>query len=133
MHHPALFKPLHADHHASQPPTAWAAMSFHPGEALTGAFVVPALVFILPLHAGVVLCVLLVMTVMGVSNHMGWEMFPARLVHGRAGDWLITATHHQLHHDRYRCNYGLYFRFWDRLCGTDHGLGTFARGASRRG
>ena len=128
MHHPALFRPIHAVHHASKPPTAWAAMSFHPWEALSGAFVIPALVFVLPLHAGVVLAVLLVMTVMGTANHMGWEMFPTRLVHGRAGKWLITATHHQLHHERYSCNYGLYFRLWDRLCGTDRGLGRFAGG-----
>ncbi|MBK6802009.1 MAG: sterol desaturase family protein [Novosphingobium sp.] len=130
MHHPALFKPIHAVHHASKPPTAWAAMSFHPWEALSGAFVIPALVFVLPLHAGVVLAVLLVMTVMGTTNHMGWEMFPARLVRGRAGQLVITASHHQLHHERYNCNYGLYFRFWDRLCGTDRGLGTFAGDAS---
>ena len=125
MHHPALFRPIHAVHHASKPPTAWAAMSFHPWEALTGAFVIPALVFVLPLHAGVVLGVLLVMTVMGTTNHMGWELFPSWLVRGRAGKHLITASHHQLHHERYSCNYGLYFRFWDRLCGTDRGLGTF--------
>ena len=31
----------------------------------------------------------------------------------------------KLHHEKYRCNYGLYFRHWDRLCGTDRGLGTF--------
>ncbi|MBP6111932.1 MAG: sterol desaturase family protein [Sphingobium sp.] len=128
MHHPALFRLVHAVHHASRPPTAWAAMSFHPFEALSGAFVIPALVFVLPLHIGVVLAVLLVMTVMGVTNHMGWELFPTGLVRGRAGKWLITATHHQLHHDRYNCNYGLYFRIWDRLCRTDHGLGAFSRG-----
>lgn len=131
MHHPALFRPMHAVHHASRPPTAWAAMSFHPLEALTGAFVVPALVFALPLHVGVVLTLLLVMTIMGVTNHMGWELFPAHMVGGKVGDWVITATHHQLHHDRYSCNYGLYFRIWDRLCGTDHGLGAFARSGSR--
>jgi sterol desaturase/sphingolipid hydroxylase (fatty acid hydroxylase superfamily) len=28
-------------------------------------------------------------------------------------------------HSHYRCNYGLYFRFWDRLCGTDRGLARF--------
>ncbi len=38
---------------------------------------------------------------------------------------LVTASHHQRHHDQYRCNYGLYFRVWDRLCGTDRGLGDF--------
>lgn len=128
MHHPALFRRIHAVHHASKPPTAWAAMSFHPWEALTGAFVVPALVFMLPLHIGVVLAVLVVMTLMGTTNHIGLELLPARLVHGKAGRLLITATHHQLHHERYSCNYGLYFRHWDRLCGTDRGLGSFARG-----
>ncbi|MBP6363876.1 MAG: sterol desaturase family protein [Novosphingobium sp.] len=133
MHHPLLFRRIHAVHHASRPPTAWAAMSFHPWEALSGAFVIPALVFLLPLHQGVVLAVLLTMTVMGVTNHMGWELFPARLVHGSAGQWLITATHHQHHHDHYRGNYGLYFRFWDRLCGTDRGLGRFARRAAGPG
>lgn len=125
LHHPALFRRFHAVHHASRPPTAWAAMSFHPGEAISGAVVVPLLVFVVPLHVGVVLTLLLIMTIMGVTNHMGWDMFPRRLVHSRAGKWLITATHHQLHHDRYQCNYGLYFRFWDHLCGTDRGLGRF--------
>lgn len=125
MHRPKLFRAAHAVHHASRPPTAWAAMSFHPLEALTGAVVIPALVFIVPIHAGALLVVLLIMTVMGVTNHMGWEIFPPQAVQGRAGQWLITASHHQRHHREYGCNYGLYFRFWDRLCGTDRGLGTF--------
>ena len=80
--------------------------------------------------------VLAIMTLMGVTNHMGWEMFPARLVHGKLGKWLITASHHELHHQKYRCNYGLYFRHWDRLFGTDRGLGEFAalvRGAMLAG
>ena len=122
MHRPRAFKLAHAVHHASRPPTAWAAMSFHPIEALTGAIVIPALVFLVPIHVAMLGLVLTVMTVMGVTNHMGWDMFPRRLVHSRLGGWLITASHHQLHHERYRCNYGLYFRFWDRLCKTDAGL-----------
>ena len=122
MHRPAWFKAMHAVHHASRPPTAWAAMSFHPWEAITGAVVIPALVFFVPIHVAMLGLVLLVMTIMGVTNHMGWEMFPRRLVHSRLGGWLITASHHQRHHEEYRCNYGLYFRFWDRLCGTDKGL-----------
>lgn len=125
MHRPRLFRIAHAVHHASRPPTAWAAMSFHPWEALTGAIVIPALVFLIPIHVGALATVLTIMTVMGVTNHMGWEMFPRWLVRGPAGRWLITATHHQRHHDLYACNYGLYFRFWDRLCGTDAGLGNW--------
>ncbi len=125
MHLPRPFRIAHAVHHASRPPTAWAAMSFHPVEALTGAVVIPVLVFLIPIHLGVLAVVLGIMTIMGVTNHMGWEIFPRFIVNGVAGRWLITASHHQRHHAEYRCNYGLYFRFWDRLCGTDRGLGRF--------
>lgn len=128
MHRPRWFRIAHAVHHASRPPTAWAAMSFHPIEALTGAIVIPALVFLIPIHVGALGLVFAIMTIMGVTNHMGWEIFP-RFVHsGPLGAWLITARHHQRHHQYYGCNYGLYFRFWDRLCGTDKGPGDFTHG-----
>ncbi len=122
MHRPRPFRVAHAVHHASRPPTAWAAMSFHPWEAITGAVVIPALVFLIPIHVAMLGVVLAIMTVMGVTNHMGWEIVPRRLVNSALGGWVITASHHQRHHEEYRCNYGLYFRFWDRLCGTDRGL-----------
>jgi sterol desaturase/sphingolipid hydroxylase (fatty acid hydroxylase superfamily) len=108
-------------------------MSFHPAEAVTGAVIIPLLLFIVPIHPAALLVVLLVMTVMGVTNHMGWEIFPDAIVHGRAGGWLITASHHERHHRDYQCNYGLYFRAWDKVCGTDKGLGDFARGAAAGG
>lgn len=126
MHRPRIYKRMHAVHHASRNPTAWTAMSFHPWESVTGAVLVPALVLLIPIHYGALLTVLTIMTVMGVTNHMGWEMFPRWLVRGPLGQWLITASHHQRHHDKHRCNFGLYFRFWDRLCGTDAGLGEFS-------
>ncbi len=122
MHRPKVFRVAHAVHHASRPPTAWAAMSFHPIEALTGAVVIPVLVLLVPIHVAMLGLVLFVMTVMGITNHMGWEMFPRSLVNSRFGGWLITASHHNRHHEQYRCNYGLYFRVWDRLCKTDAGL-----------
>lgn len=122
MHAPAVFRVAHAVHHASRPPTAWTAMSFHPLEAVTGAVVIPALVFLIPIHVAVLGLVLAIMTIMGITNHMGWELFPRRLVQSPVGSWLITASHHQRHHEHYPCNFGLYFRFWDRLCGTDRGL-----------
>ena len=105
---------------------------FPPWEALTGALVIPLLVFVIPIHVAMLGLVLGIMTLMGVTNHMGWEMFPARLVKGTAGKYLISASHHELHHQKYRCNYGLYFRHWDRLCGTDRGLGEFAPARAAR-
>src|SRR3546814_11743344 len=100
-------------------------MSFHPIEAVTGAIVVPALVFLIPIHVAVLGLVLAIMTVMGIGNHMGWEMFPRALVHGPAGRWLITATHHQRHHAAYRGKYGLSFLFWDTARGPVIGVVDF--------
>ncbi|MDY7096532.1 MAG: sterol desaturase family protein [Pseudomonadota bacterium] len=122
MHQPRLFRIAHAVHHQSKPPTAWTAMSFHPVESLSGAVVLPVLVFLVPIHIAMIAVVLTIATVMGVTNHMGWEVFPRWFVHSPLGKWVITASHHERHHEAYRCNYGLYFRFWDRLCGTDHGF-----------
>ncbi len=121
MHRPGLFRIMHAVHHDSRPPTAWAAMSFHPWESLSGALLIPVLVFIIPIHWAALAVVLTVMTVFGVTNHMGWEIFPRSWLESGFGRVMITASHHHLHHRNYRCNYGLYFRFWDRLCGTDQG------------
>lgn len=119
---PSLFKAAHAIHHKSRPPTAWTAMSFHPLESLSGAIVIPLLVFVLPIHLTMLGVVLSIATIMGVINHIGWEVFPPALVHSRLGRWVITASHHEKHHEEYGCNFGLYFRFWDRVCGTDRGF-----------
>lgn len=132
MHRPWWFKAAHAVHHESRPPTAWAAMSFHPWEALSGGLIIPTLVFIIPIHVAALGIVLAIMTIMGITNHMGWEIFPKFMVNGKLGNWLITATHHQKHHEMYRGNYGLYFRFWDKICGTDVGLGHFDYRQQRR-
>ena len=122
MHQPKLFRAMHAVHHDSRPPTAWTAMSFHPLESISGAVLIPVMVFVVPIHLGSLAVVLTVATIMGVTNHMGWEMFPRWLVHSRLGKWVITASHHERHHEEYQCNFGLYFRFWDRVCETDKGL-----------
>lgn len=119
---PRLFQLAHAVHHKSKPPTAWTAMSFHPIESLSTAMIIPLLVFLVPVHLAVLGVVLAVASIMGVVNHLGWEIFPSRFVHSPLGRLVITASHHERHHEEYRCNFGLYFTFWDRVCGTDRGL-----------
>ncbi len=119
MHHPRLFATMHKTHHMSNNPTPWAAFSFHPWESILTAFFLPLLVFVIPLHAGAALFILILMTIASVLNHTGWEIFPTSWIRGFLGRHVITATHHNLHHTNYKVNYGLYFRFWDRLMGTD--------------
>lgn len=124
---PRLFRAMHAVHHRSRPPTAWAAMAFHPYEALSAAWLYPVLVFIVPIHIGALGLVMLVATFMAVTNHMGWEVFPRRWIAGWFGRHVITASHHSLHHHDYGANFGLYWRGWDRLCRTDKGLADQSR------
>ncbi len=119
MHHPRLFRIMHAGHHKSRQPTPFASFAFDPAEALLTAWLLPAMVFVVPIHIGLVIALLLLMTVTAIMNHSGWEVLPRSFVHGPIGRHLISATHHSYHHTRFDRNYGLYFRLWDRLMGTD--------------
>lgn len=119
MHDPRFFKWMHAGHHRSRQPTPFASFAFDPSEALATAWVLPALAFLIPVHLWVLVALLMLMTVTAVLNHSGWEIFPRSFIEGPVGRHLISATHHSLHHTRFNANYGLYFRLWDRLMGTD--------------
>jgi sterol desaturase/sphingolipid hydroxylase (fatty acid hydroxylase superfamily) len=119
MHIPGVFRFVHAGHHRSRQPTAFASFSFDILEAALSAWLLPALVFFVPIHPAVILVLLTVMTIAAVLNHCGWEIWPERFIHGPVGRWFITATHHARHHTHLKTNYGLYFRFWDKVMGTD--------------
>lgn len=121
MHHKSLFPVMHAGHHKSVQPTPWASFSFDPLEALTSAWLLPVIAVFVPLHVGAALVLLMLMTINAVFNHAGWEIYPRRWLGGWFGKVMITATHHNQHHTKFTGNYGLYFRFWDKLMGTDRG------------
>jgi sterol desaturase/sphingolipid hydroxylase (fatty acid hydroxylase superfamily) len=119
MHHPRLFRWTHAGHHRSRQPTPFASFAFDPAEAALTGWLLPAMVFVVPIHIVLLIALLLFMSVVAVFNHSGWEILPRWLVRGPLGAQLISATHHSYHHIRFDRNYGLYFRFWDRIMGTD--------------
>ncbi len=118
MHVPRFYRKIHKVHHDSRHPTAWAAFSFHPIESAIEALILPALVFIIPVHPIVMVAFLTFMTVLSVINHCGFELYPARFANHPLWKWWISATHHQQHHQKVVSNFGLYFTFWDRLLGT---------------
>jgi sterol desaturase/sphingolipid hydroxylase (fatty acid hydroxylase superfamily) len=47
-------------------------------------------------------------------------LHPAAFTPGRWLGWNNTTTGHDLHHELGRYNYGFYFRWWDKLMGTEH-------------
>jgi sterol desaturase/sphingolipid hydroxylase (fatty acid hydroxylase superfamily) len=119
MHHPRLYRTMHKVHHDSVKPTSWAALSFHWTEAMLEAMIIPLFAFLIPIHLGILGLALLFMTVNGVLNHAGYEIYPKKWIDGFLGRHLITATHHDLHHKIFNYNFGLYFRWWDRWMKTD--------------
>ncbi len=119
MHRPRVFRVVHKVHHDSIVTSPWTSFSFHPIESVLQAVVVPALVFVLPMHYFVVLTLLTLMTISATINHLDIEIYPRGAARHWLGRWFIGATHHSLHHAEFRTNYGLYFTFWDRWMGTE--------------
>ena len=119
MHRPGVYRWVHKTHHDSITTSPWTAFSFHPAESTLQALVIPALTFVLPLHASAGGLLLLIMTLSSTVNHLNTEIYPRDFNRHWLGRWLIGATHHGLHHAQFRFNYGLYFTFWDKWMKTE--------------
>jgi sterol desaturase/sphingolipid hydroxylase (fatty acid hydroxylase superfamily) len=120
MHHRRLFALFHRTHHLSRTPTPWAAYSFSLPEAIVQGAFVPLFVALVPVHALTLFVFLAVQIVRNVMGHAGSELHPPAFGPGHWLGWNNTTTHHDLHHETGRYNYGLYFRWWDKLMGTQH-------------
>jgi sterol desaturase/sphingolipid hydroxylase (fatty acid hydroxylase superfamily) len=118
MHHPWLFARVHRVHHLSVFPTAFAAYSFHPWEALGEALIVTAILYIIPVHPLALLVFQGLSTAYNAYGHCGREYYPPGFSAHWLGRWINTSTLHAHHHLRGQKNYGLYFTFWDRWMGS---------------
>ena len=119
MHKPAIFSVVHKVHHLSTITSPWTAFSFHPVEGLLQAVILPAMLFLIPIHPYTLLIQLTLMTITSVINHLDLEIYPANSNKHWFGKWWIGATHHSLHHKQFKYNYGLYFTLWDKLKKTE--------------
>lgn len=119
LHHPLVFRHVHGVHHRSRNPSPWAAYAFHPLEALVNGLVTPLALLAVPLHWSVVLAFALHQIVRNAHGHAAVETMPRGFARHRLAGLLTTTTHHHLHHETARGNYGLWFTWWDRWCGTE--------------
>lgn len=133
MHHPKLFPYFHKVHHLSHNPTPWAAFAFHPLEAVVEAGVLIFMVILIPMHPIAIFLFLIFMVIMNVLGHTGYEIFPKHFLKTWFGSWQNTPTHHNMHHQLGKGNYGLYFNLWDKWMKTNfkHYEATFEANASR--
>ena len=119
LHTPWLFRRVHGVHHRSRNPSPWAAFSFHPLEALLNSMVVPLTLLAVPLNEYVVLAFAIHQVVRNAHGHAAVESLPRGFARHWLGGRFVTTTHHHLHHETGRGNYGLWFTWWDRWCGTE--------------
>ncbi len=118
LHWKFIYKWSHKVHHNSDNPTPWAAFSFHPVEAIITAGIIPIILFCVPAHPFIVFIFFTFMVFINVIGHLGYEIFPLNFRKSKFGRFHNTSTNHNLHHQNIRCNYGLYFTFWDKLMNT---------------
>jgi sterol desaturase/sphingolipid hydroxylase (fatty acid hydroxylase superfamily) len=122
MHRPAVFKHIHKVHHNSLITSPWTAFSFHPIEGFLEGLILPAILLIVPMHPYAIVAHLTIMTLTSVINHLDIEIYPKGALNNPFGKWWIGASHHSLHHQKFTCNYGLYFTFWDKWMKTESPL-----------
>ncbi|XOV92201.1 MAG: DUF2147 domain-containing protein [Bacteroidota bacterium] len=120
MHHPKVYKYVHKVHHMSTNPSPWAAYSFHPFEAIVQAMVLPIMLTFMPVHGLALLIFLTYMILRNVHGHLGFELFPKSFITAKWINWHTSTTHHNMHHQYFKSNYGLYFIWWDKLMNTNH-------------
>jgi Delta7-sterol 5-desaturase len=119
MHHRWLYRWMHRTHHLSTDPTPWAAYAFSATEAAVQAGIAPLILFTIPVHPSAFALFMIWQISFNVMGHCGCEIFPSWFLRTPLGYFLNSPTHHALHHEKFRGNFGLYFNVWDRLLGTN--------------
>jgi len=120
LHHPRIFKHTHLLHHKSTNPSPWTSYSFHFIESWTEGAVLFVIVFLIPVHPLTILLFTISAFIINVYGHLGYEIVPRRFRQSVFFEFFNTSVHHNLHHSKFKGNYGLYFRVWDRLMGTEN-------------
>ena len=115
IHTRLFYRRVHRWHHLTVTPVVW---SNNSDRLLDNLFLQSYWLlahFLLPIAPAALFAHKIYDQVTGVIGHSGYE-------HG--GRWclppspLVGVTHHDQHHQYFRCNYATHFTWWDRLMGT---------------
>lgn len=118
LHHPKLFPYVHVVHHKSIDVNPFTSMSFHWIEPFLLSFWIFPVAFFLPTYAPVLGFIQIWGLLDNIKSHLGYEFYPANF----NKSWLrflTSSTHHNMHHSKFKGNYGVHFRIWDKLLGTE--------------
>lgn len=119
LHHRSIYRLVHGVHHHSVDVNPFSSYSFHVLEGfILGAWIIPVSM-VLPIYLPMLGALQAVGMLNNVVSHLGYEFMPRWFIRVPPFRWLSSATYHSLHHTRLNGNYGLFFRFWDRLLKTE--------------
>ena len=119
LHHPRVYRYVHAVHHRSVDVGPFSVYSFHPVEALVIAAAVVPWVLLVPTCLPAIGIAQGVGLANNVMSHLGYEFLPRWFNAVPPFRWMNTSTFHNLHHTRVNGNFGLLLRLADRLFGTE--------------
>jgi sterol desaturase/sphingolipid hydroxylase (fatty acid hydroxylase superfamily) len=119
MHHPKIFRLVHRTHHNSTDPSPWTSYAFHPIEAIIEYGISFIIVFIMPVNFWALIIWQVLQMMFNVIGHLGFEIYPKWWLKNPILKWKNPSTHHNMHHQKFNGNYGLYFAWWDKWMGTE--------------
>lgn len=113
------FRKVHWIHHGSRDVTPLAGQRFHPVEL----FLIPVPSAFLPILFQLsdpwYFASFLFSVLNNIYAHGGFELLPTSWEKIPILRHKTTSLHHNMHHDRVRGNYALYFTWWDKVMGTE--------------
>lgn len=118
LHHPKLFRHVHLEHHKSIDVNPFTSLSFHFLEPFLLSFWIFPVAFLIPVYAPVLLLIQLWGLLDNIKSHLGYELYPAGFNNSPLR-FFTSSTYHNMHHRKFKGNYGVHFRFWDKLLGTE--------------
>jgi sterol desaturase/sphingolipid hydroxylase (fatty acid hydroxylase superfamily) len=116
---PTLYIAVHKQHHVFTAPFAAVAFAVHPAEMMLQAFgstLGPLLIFHGQTHPVLFWTFLVIRQLQGIEDHLGFELAysPTHLFPSIFGG----TSFHDVHHQKFKCNYASTFSFIDKAFGT---------------
>jgi lathosterol oxidase len=110
LHLGFFYRTLHVHHHRFREPTPYTSFAFHPIDSFAQSVPYHVYALFVPMYAWTYLAFLGLAMLWSLMIHDQVRWVPFRFVNHTGC--------HTAHHWYFRYNYGNYFSFWDRLCGT---------------
>ena len=119
MHHPKVYRWVHKTHHKSTDPSPLTIFSFHPFENLIEFLPFLVLPMLIPIYWPMLFLWQTLDLINNVVAHLGYEIYMRKWFRIPLLKLKTTSTHHNMHHELFKGNYGLYFTYWDRWMKTE--------------